>query len=250
MNLVVLIPTYNESDNIGVLLTSLREVGYRNPDIVLRVIVIDDSSPDGTADVVRTYDKRLRSNSFSIDVLVREKKEGLGMAYIHGFKVTLSALDRPDYVLQMDADLSHDPRYVDAFIENARRGADFIVGTRYIPGGATPDWSWYRKLLSRGGNFYARAILGKSVTDYTGGFNMYGVSLLETLDFDALSHIGYGFLIDLKYQAMLRSRSLAQVPIVFMDRRHGSSKMPADTIIKNFLLVLKIRYRHLKSKYQ
>lgn len=248
MKIAVLVPTYNEAGNIGSLLTSLGEVGWRNPDVSLRAVVVDDSSPDGTADLAKLQGERLCSDSFSVRVLVREKKEGLGMAYIHGFRTVLGGSDRPDYVLQMDADLSHDPRYIDAFLEQARKGADFIVGTRYMEGGATPDWSWYRKLLSRGGNFYARAILGSTVTDYTGGFNMYAAGLLDELDLDTLSHIGYGFLVDLKYRAMLHSQHLAQVPIVFVDRQLGNSKMPANTIVKNFLLVPRIRYRHWKGK--
>jgi dolichol-phosphate mannosyltransferase len=242
MKIAILVPTYNESGNIGILLEALRKVSDRFRDVNFNVVVLDDSSPDGTAALGRDVGQRLKSDNYSVTVMVREKKEGLGRAYIYGFKAVMNLEDAPDYVLQMDADLSHNPEYIDQFILAARDGADFVTATRYIDGGATPDWSWYRKVLSRGGNFYAKTILGRELTDYTGGFNMYGTKLLAQIDFDSLYSAGYGFLIDLKHRAAVKSRKIAQVPIVFHDRQHGNSKMPARTIIDSLFLVVKIRF--------
>lgn len=242
MKISILVPTYNESGNIGLLLESLKKVSDRFGDVNFNVVVLDDSSPDGTASIGRAIGQKLKSDNYSVTVLVREKKEGLGRAYIFGFKEMMNLEDVPDYILQMDADLSHNPEYIDQFIHAARDGADFVTATRYIHGGATPDWSWYRKMLSRGGNFYAKSILGRELTDYTGGFNMYHTKLLAQIDFDSLYSAGYGFLIDLKHRAAVKSRKITQVPIVFHDRQHGNSKMPARTIVDSLFLVLKIRF--------
>jgi len=154
MKIAILVPTYNESDNIAKLLPALAAVSRRIPDADFRALVIDDSSPDGTADAARKLSNDLHSERSATDVLVRREKQGLGKAYIHGFKTVLGLKDGPDYVLRMDADLSHDPRYIDDFLACAGGGADFIVGARYMEGGSAPDWSWYRKLLSRGVYFY------------------------------------------------------------------------------------------------
>jgi dolichol-phosphate mannosyltransferase len=143
----------------------------------------------------------------------------------------------------MDADLSHNPKYIPQFIELAK-DTDLVIGSRYVKGGGTADWSWNRKFLSRGGNLYTRAILDKRISDYTGGFNLYSEKLLRSLPMDDIYSKGYGFLIDLKYRALGKSKSVAQVPIIFTDRLHGKSKMPKNIIISNLILVPKIRLRH------
>ncbi|WP_322091654.1 polyprenol monophosphomannose synthase [Paraburkholderia bannensis] len=253
MKISILVPTYNESKNIGNLLAGLKDAANQSTGAEFDVIVLDDSSPDGTADLARQIGATLcgsdgASTNYRVHVWIRAQKEGLGKAYIWGFKKLLNQTEVPDYILQMDADLSHDPKYIKNFVESAGKGADFVTATRYVDGGGTPDWPWYRKLLSRGGNFYARSILGRQITDYTGGFNMYKTTLLKKIDFDGLFSAGYGFLIDLKFQSSKAALKIAEVPIVFHDRQHGYSKMPARTIFDSCLLVLKIKVRNLLQK--
>ena len=173
----------------------------------------------------------------------RMGKDGLGKAYVAGFHQLLKK--NYTHILQMDADLSHDPKYIPEFIQAAKT-ADFIVGARYIKGGATPDWAWHRKLLSRFGNLYTRLFLGSKIHDYTGGYNMYSADLLRAIDLATLQAGGYGFLIELKYRAVTHAKIIHEVPIVFMDRLHGTSKIPRSTIIKNLLLVPQLVLHHRK----
>jgi len=245
INLAILTPTFNEVKNIDLLLRELSMISMPELTVHFNVFVIDDSSPDGTAAVAQALSEELAFPNFSISVINRVKKEGLGKAYIDGFKSMLELANPPDYILQMDADLSHSPKYIPEFLAAARRGADFVVGSRYIPGGSSPDWSWYRKLLSRGGNFYACSILGRRIHDYTGGFNMYSIGLIRAMDIESIDYFGYGFLIDLKFRATRFAKKIVEIPIHFADREFGQSKMPANTIIKNFILVPKIRLKSL-----
>jgi dolichol-phosphate mannosyltransferase len=239
LRLAVVVPTYNEVTNVQTLIDGISEVAALHLDTELTVVVIDDSSPDGTADLVESLIPAWKTDNFLVRLINKPSKNGLGAAYIYGFT---TLLDEPfDYYLQMDADLSHDPRYISGFLHQAKAGVDFVVASRYIPGGGTPDWTFNRRFLSRGGNFYARAILSRRISDYTGGFNMYSKSLLERMQITTISATGYGFLLVLKYRALLNAVSIAELPIVFLDRTHGSSKMPRNTLLRNFLLVPKIR---------
>lgn len=240
LRLAIAIPTYNESKNIESLIRRIHDETAGTEGVEVTVVVLDDSSPDGTADVVRALAPELKRDNFDVRVIVKETKAGLGAAYINGFRILGS--EGFDYILQMDADLSHDPVYVPRFIEEALKGTDLVVGSRYIPGGATPDWTWNRKFLSRGGNIYARTVLSRRVTDYTGGFNMFSRELLERVKPEEITATGYGFILVLKYRALRASRSYAEIPIVFMDRTHGSSKMPKGTLLVNFVLVPRLRW--------
>jgi dolichol-phosphate mannosyltransferase len=244
MKLAVAIPTYNEAANIKKLLPAIKKNLTDYPAVDCTVFVIDDNSPDGTADISESLGKELSSKTFSVKVLKRKKKEGLGKAYVYAFHKILD--QNFDYVLQMDADLSHDPKYLPEFLD-ATKHADFVVGSRYVKGGATPDWSWNRKLLSRGGNLYTRLMLGSKITDYTGGYNLFSAKLLHDLDLKKLQSSGYGFLIELKYRAVKKGHNTVQVPIVFMDRQHGDSKLPGGIIFKNLMLVAHIKYNSLKK---
>jgi dolichol-phosphate mannosyltransferase len=239
LRLAVVVPTYNEVNNVQNLIDSIARVAEVNGDTDITVSVIDDSSPDGTAELVSTLASGWETPTFRVRVLVKPTKEGLGAAYIWGFTQLMK--EDFDYFLQMDADLSHDPKYISGFIHQAKAGTDFVVASRYIPGGGTPDWTWDRKFLSRGGNFYARTILSRRISDYTGGFNMYSASLLKRVRLSTITATGYGFLLVLKYRALRSSTSLAELPIVFLDRTHGSSKIPRSTLVNNFLLVPMIR---------
>lgn len=240
LRLAIAIPTYNEAKNIEALLTRIHSVCSEPSDIDVTAVVLDDSSPDGTGAVVEALAATLSSDTFRIRVIVKTDKAGLGAAYVNGFRILVA--ENYDYVLQMDADLSHDPKYIKQFLAEARRGTDLVVGSRYIPGGGTPDWTWNRKFLSRGGNTYARLVLSRRVSDYTGGFNMYSASLLQKIRPESISANGYGFIIELKYRALRSSNSLVEIPIIFLDRTRGVSKMPSGTLLRNFALVLRIRF--------
>ena len=246
--LAILIPTFNESVNIAALLPAIKKIAENHTATQFTIVIIDDSSPDGTAQTATILGHQLASDNFRITVIAREKKEGLGKAYIDGFEKVLAWAQPPQYVLQMDADLSHDPKYLSTFVEAAQSGSDLVVGTRYIKGGSCPDWAWHRKLLSLGGNWYARAVLGARITDYTGGFNMYRASILQKIIWDDIDRAGYGFLIDLKYQSLKLSTKLTEIPIIFLERQHGISKMPLTTIFQNFLLVIRIKFKTTSKK--
>ena len=241
LRIAVVVPTYNEVTNVKTLIDGIAEIAGQNTDAELTVVVIDDSSPDGTAEVVQNLAEGYATPNFTVRVINKPTKNGLGAAYLYGF--ALLENDGFDFFLQMDADLSHDPRYIAGFIHQAREGADFVVASRYIPGGGTPDWTWNRKFLSRGGNFYARLILSRRISDYTGGFNMYSAALLERMQVSTITATGYGFLLVLKYRALLQAKVVTELPIVFLDRTNGSSKMPKNTLLNNFILVVKIRAR-------
>lgn len=239
----IAIPTYNEVTNVENLLNELYEQLTRIKELDITVLIIDDSSPDGTANLVQKLSKKYKSKNFRIKILSRKTKDGLGRAYIAGFEKLIDL--NIDYIIQMDADLSHDPSYLPSFIMAAQKKYDFIVGSRYISGGSTPDWSIYRRALSKSGNLYTRLILGNKISDYTGGFNMYSVNLLKRTNPGLVASNGYGFLIELKYRAILKAKNIKEIPIVFRDRVHGKSKLPKSTIIKNLMLVpwIKIKVR-------
>lgn len=240
LRFAIAIPTYNEAKNIGALLTRIHAVCSEQSDVDVTAVVLDDSSPDGTGAVVEALAARLSNDTFRIRLIVKTDKAGLGAAYVNGFRILVA--ENYDYVLQMDADLSHDPKYITNFLEEARRGTELVVGSRYILGGGTPDWTWNRKFLSRGGNTYARLVLSRRMTDYTGGFNMYSAGLLRKIRPESISANGYGFIIELKYRALRACKSLVEIPIIFLDRTHGVSKMPSGTLLRNFALVLRIRF--------
>jgi dolichol-phosphate mannosyltransferase len=239
LKLAIAVPTYNEVNNVEALIESIARVSSQHPDTSITLFVLDDSSPDGTASFVEQVAPTLERDNFAVRVIVKPTKEGLGAAYIHGFGLILS--EEFDHILQMDADLSHDPKYISGFIHQAHAGTPFVVASRYIPGGGTPDWSFRRKFLSRGGNIYARMVLSRQITDYTGGFNMFSSEILRGIQPQTISATGYGFILVLKYRALLAAKRVVELPIVFFDRTNGESKIPRNTLMQNFLLVPRIR---------
>lgn len=237
IRLAIAVPTYNEAKNLPKLVAKLK-AAIAKTDASCTLMIIDDNSPDGTGDIAEKLAKTERTDQFIIEVYHRTAKEGLGKAYVAGFKKLL-AKDFT-HILQMDADLSHDPKYIPEFIK-AAEAADFVVGSRYIKGGGTPDWAWSRKLQSHLGNIYTQVLLGSTIHDYTGGFNLFSADLLGQLELDNLQASGYGFLIELKHRATKQAKAVHEVPIIFLDRIHGTSKIPKGTLVDNLILVLKLR---------
>jgi dolichol-phosphate mannosyltransferase len=208
---VICLPTYNERENLPRVLDALEPFG-------VEVLVIDDNSPDGTGDLA----DRLADRDW-VSVLHRERKEGLGPAYLAGFRRALSG--DAEYVLEMDADLSHDPEAVPRLIEACVNGADVALGSRYVEGGGTENWGRGRRLVSAGGSLYARTLLGVDIRDLTGGFKCFRRAVLEQIDLEAVTSKGYAFQIELTYRALRAGFRVVEVPIVFVDRTHGKSKM-------------------------
>jgi dolichol-phosphate mannosyltransferase len=215
----LVLPTYNEAENlepiVGAILPRLAEAAPEH-----RLLIVDDSSPDGTGAIA---DRLARENA-AVDVLHRAGKEGLGRAYLHGFEQALAG--DAERVMEMDADFSHDPADVPRLIE-ASEDADLVLGSRYVPGGGVSGWEWHRRLLSRGGCWYARTVLGVPVRDLTGGFKCFRRSVLEAIDFADVQSDGYGFQIEMTYRALRAGFRVKEIPIVFHERRAGDSKMDA-----------------------
>jgi dolichol-phosphate mannosyltransferase len=209
---VICLPTYNERENLPRVLNELEPYG-------VRVLVIDDNSPDGTGELADS----LAAERDWVSVLHRPKKEGLGPAYLAGFREALQS--DAEYVLEMDADLSHDPAVVPRLIEACVSGADLALGSRYVAGGGTENWGRGRRIVSAGGSLYARMLLGIDVRDVTGGFKCFRREVLERIDLDAVHSKGYAFQIELTYRTLRAGFTVAEVPIVFADRTHGRSKM-------------------------
>ena len=226
MRVLVVLPTYNEAENIGRILEHVRRA---MPDA--GILVVDDGSPDGTADIAERVGKELGAT----EVLRRPGKAGLGSAYRAGFAW---GLERGfEAMVEMDADFSHDPEALPALVAPLHDGADLSVGSRYVPGGSIPNWAWHRRLLSEGGNRYASALLGLHVTDSTSGFRAYGADILRRLDLDRIRADGYGFQIEMVYAVLSHGGRVVEVPIRFVDRVEGKSKMSAHIVVEALILV-------------
>jgi dolichol-phosphate mannosyltransferase len=236
----VVIPTYNEAENIGALLRAVdAELQKVAPDDH-RVLVVDDASPDGTG---RLADD-VAAEFSTIEVLHRTAKDGLGRAYIAGFEHALAR--GAEWVIEMDADFSHDPRYLGDLIK-ASDHADLVLGSRYVEGGAVRNWGLLRRIISRGGSTYSRLILGVHVRDLTGGFKCIRRSVLETIDLSTLRADGYVFQIEVTYLAVKGGFTVVEVPIVFSDRQIGASKMSWRIAAEAMLLVPSLRRERPRS---
>ena len=226
MQVLVVIPTYNESENID---RVLRRVRGALPDAT--VLVVDDGSPDGTGDIA----EKVGAEIGNIELLRRAEKSGLGSAYRAGFRW---GLDRGfDVCVEMDADLSHDPDALPDLVAPLGKGFELVIGSRYVPGGSIPNWAWHRRLLSRGGNVYASTLLGLGVTDSTAGFRAYSASVLNRIALDDIRAEGYGFQIEMTYQAKRAGAPIVEVPIRFVDRTEGESKMSTFIVVEALGLV-------------
>jgi len=226
MRVLVVLPTYQEADNIAIVLRRLRADGGG-----VDVLVVDDASPDGTAEKA----ERLAAELGHVEVLRRSGKLGLGSAYRLGFAWGLE--HGYDVLMEMDADLSHDPAAVPSLVAAVAQGADAAIGSRYVPGGSIPDWSWHRRLLSRWGNVYAARMLRLPVHDATSGFRAYRAPVLAAMDLDAVRADGYGFQIEMTMRADRAGARFHEVPISFTDRTVGTSKMSSRIIVEALALV-------------
>ena len=228
MSAVVLLPTYNERDNLPHIVPAILQAAP------VDVIVLDDNSPDGTgalADTLAAQNPRVR-------VLHRPRKAGLGRAYIAGMRQALA--DGYDLILEMDADFSHPPEMLPVLLAAAER-ADVVLGSRNIPGGGTRGWPLYRRMISRGGSFYARSILGVSVQDLTGGFKCYRREVLLRLELETLQSNGYGFQIETTYRALRAGFRVVEVPFVFVERASGVSKMSRGIVLEAVAMCPRLR---------
>jgi dolichol-phosphate mannosyltransferase len=228
---LVCIPTYNERDNIRAICEAVLAADPR-----VDILIVDDNSPDGTGQVA----DELSAAEPRIKVLHREKKQGLGRAYLHAFRWALDA--GYDYVIEMDADFSHDPRYLPGLLDEAMSGTDLVLGSRYVRGGGTVNWGVMRQVISRGGSLYARSILGVRVRDLTGGFKCFRRKVLESLDLEHVKSSGYGFQIELTYRTLQKGFKVKEIPIVFEDRRVGQSKMSRKIFVEALTVVWKLRF--------
>jgi dolichol-phosphate mannosyltransferase len=226
---LVVIPTYNERENISLLLPHV--LAYPE----LSVLVVDDGSPDGTGDIVAA---EMQSNE-RVHLLRRAGKQGLGTAYVTGFRYALE--HGADYIFEMDADFSHDPRYLPDLLHAAETAYDLVIGSRYVPGGGTTDWGIGRQLISRGGNIYARLILSLPLSDMTGGYRCYRRKALEAIDLNRIRSNGYSFQIEMAYRVHQAGLRVGEVPIIFPDRRVGASKMSKNIVGEALRNVVKLR---------
>jgi dolichol-phosphate mannosyltransferase len=229
----VVLPTYNESENIARLLTQLRNV---LPDA--RLFVVDDNSPDGTGDIA----ERCAREMGGIEVLHRPGKQGLGSAYRQGFTHVIA--QGVDVVVSMDVDFSHDPLAIPAMLAAIESGSDAVIGSRYVSGGGSKNWPLHRRLLSRWGNLYTGAVLGVKVRDCTSGFRAYRSSALAAIAPETTKAEGYAFLSELVVRLSRRGLKISEVPILFIDRENGTSKMSGRIIIESMLLVTRWGISH------
>ncbi|MCC6174705.1 MAG: polyprenol monophosphomannose synthase [Chloroflexi bacterium] len=229
MKALVIVPTYNERENLARLVPAILAQAEH-----LHVLIVDDNSPDGTGQIA----DGLAETEPRVNVLHRAGKRGLGTAYVAGFKW---ALDRGfDYVFEMDADFSHDPADLPRLLA-AAMAADVAVGSRWVAGGGTANWSLLRTLISRGGSVYAKLILGVPVNDLTSGFKCFASYVLQSLDLDSIHSNGYAFQVELNYRCHRLGFKIAEVPIMFVDRRVGKSKMSPEIVVEAMGVVWKLR---------
>ena len=234
MRATVCLPTYNERENLEPM---VRALGERD----VSVLVIDDNSPDGTGELA----DRLAGEHDYVSVLHRPRKEGLGPAYLAGFQRALA--DGAELILEMDCDFSHNPGDVPRLIE-AAADADLVLGSRYVSGGSVENWGLVRRFVSAGGSLYARLLLGVRVHDLTGGFKCYRRAVLETIDLQAIDSKGYAFQIETTYRALRKGFSVAEVPIRFVDRQEGHSKMSRAIVLEAIWKVPALRLKALAGR--
>jgi dolichol-phosphate mannosyltransferase len=240
VRLVLCLPTYNEIQNLEPMVRALGEVFEREA-LDGRVLVIDDASPDRTGELA----DRLAAELPYVDVLHREAKQGLGPAYIAGFRRALA--EEAELIMEMDCDFSHAPADVPRLVREASR-ADLVIGSRYVPGGRVENWGAGRRLVSRAGSVYARLVLGIDVRDLTGGFKCFRRVVLETIDLDSVSSLGYTFQVETTYRALRAGFRVEEVPITFSDREVGGSKMTKRIVAEAVWRIPALRFAAMRSR--
>jgi dolichol-phosphate mannosyltransferase len=230
----LILPTYNERDTLPLAVERVLAVSDEHG-LGLSVLVVDDASPDGTGDVA----DGLAAADTRVTVLHRAAKEGLGPAYIAGFRHAME--NGADLLFEMDADLSHDPAYLPGMARLIEDGADLVLGSRYVPGGGVVNWSLDRRLISRGGCLYAQTVLGLPYKDLTGGFKCFRRRVLEAIDLDAIGASGYGFQVEMTYRAHRLGFVIREMPFIFVDRTVGTSKMSRGIALEAAVMVLRLR---------
>jgi dolichol-phosphate mannosyltransferase len=223
---LVVVPTYNEAENIALIAEAVRGHGYD-------LLVVDDGSPDGTGDLA----DGIAADDSRVTVLHRAEKQGLGPAYAAGFEWGLS--NGAAVLCEMDADFSHDPNDLPRLVAAIGEGADLAIGSRYVPGGGVDNWPWHRRWLSRGGNLYASFMLGTRINDMTAGFRAFRAEALAKLDYSSCEASGYGFQVEMAWNAAAAGLDVREVPIIFRDRTRGTSKMGASIALEAMVLVTK-----------
>lgn len=233
--ILVIIPTYNEADNITKIIPEI--LSNTGSEDEFNVLVVDDNSPDGTADLVEGM------NNSSVNVMRRERKMGLGTAYVAGFRY---AIERNyDVVFEMDADFSHDPKYLMDFIAKINEGYDLVIGSRYVNGISVLNWPLGRLILSYMASVYTRAVTGLKVKDTTAGFMCYKVNALKQIDLNEVRSNGYSFQIEMKFKFYKKGFRIIEVPILFIDRREGESKMSRKVVYEAYFMVWKLKIKSL-----
>ena len=235
---LVIIPTYNESENILKIIPEILENTDEHNEF--NVLVVDDNSPDGTADMVSNYE------SENVFLIKREQKAGLGTAYIEGFKYAIK--NSFDLVFEMDADFSHDPKYLKLFVKEINNGYDLVVGSRYVSGVSVVNWPISRLILSYTANVYTRLITGLKVKDTTAGFMCYRVLALSQINLDNVKSNGYSFQIEMKFKFYKKGFKIKEIPILFIDRRAGHSKMSRKVVYEAYFMVWKLKFKSLIGK--
>jgi dolichol-phosphate mannosyltransferase len=233
---LIIIPTYNEAENIVKLINHIFNLQFN--DIVFNILVIDDNSSDGTSKLVKSL------NNQKLFVLDREKKLGLGTAYIEGFKFAIK--NNYDYVFEMDADFSHDPESLPDFLAKINE-YDLVIGSRYINGIAVVNWPLSRLIISMGAGYYTRLITGLPVKDVTAGFMCYKVSSLKQINIDLVKSNGYSFQIEMKYRMWKKGFKIKEIPILFVDRRAGVSKMSKKIVHEAMFMVWKLKFTNINK---
>ncbi|MBR2921376.1 MAG: polyprenol monophosphomannose synthase [Kiritimatiellae bacterium] len=233
MKTLVVIPTYDEKDNVAAMAEALFAV-----DPSLEILFVDDNSPDGTGDVI----EGLIKNDSRIHCLHREKKEGLAKAYLAGFKCAIEL--GADKIVQMDCDFSHDPKDVPRLVAE---DADLVIGSRYVKGGATPGWPFKRRLISRMGGIFIRTVTGMPLKDPTGGFKCWKVSALKAMEYDTIESAGYSFQLEMNHRAWKTGLEIREIPIIFTDRVKGYSKISAGIAVESIKISLRLRFGKKKK---
>lgn len=239
MKKIVIIPTYNEKENIAAIIHAVIALGNQ-----YHVLVVDDGSPDGTANIVKEL---MQAHPDKIFIQERTGKLGLGTAYIHGFKWALD--NQYDYIFEMDADFSHNPLDLDKLLAACENGSDVAIGSRYVKGGATENWPLDRLIYSKGGSLYTRIITGMPVKDPTAGFICYKNKVLATMQLDHIRFIGYAFQIEMKFASWRLGFKLKEVPITFIDRKIGISKMSKGIIKEAVLGVISMQWQSFTGHF-